>query len=163
MPLYGCEGFEERVLDPDDLHLVECQVGTWAGCVFINMDLDAPPLHGALHPVPELLDPLRIADMRVDWWQGIRLQCNWKLALEAFMEGWHVRGTHTQLTACRRRLPEPARPPAVVPERPPQPGEGSRQQEVGHGEEQARHGVAADPNATIVYLRMINEQLQTTC
>ena len=64
MPLYGCEGFEDRVLDPDDVHLVECQVGTWAGCVYINMDLSAPPLMETLHPVPEFLDPLRIADMR---------------------------------------------------------------------------------------------------
>jgi phenylpropionate dioxygenase-like ring-hydroxylating dioxygenase large terminal subunit len=97
-PLYGQEGFEERVLDADDLHLVECQVGTWAGSVFINMDPEAPPLKEVLHPVPEFLDPLLIENMRINWWKGVRLNCNWKLAQEAFMEGWHVRGTHTQLT-----------------------------------------------------------------
>ena len=58
-PSYGCEGFDERVLDPEDVRLVECQVGTWAGCAFINMDLGAPPLMEALHPVPELLEPLQ--------------------------------------------------------------------------------------------------------
>ena len=83
---------------PDDLALAECQVGTWAGCVFINMDQKAPPLLDFLTPVPENLDPLRLHDMRVNWWKGVRLKANWKLALEAFMEGWHVRGTHTQLT-----------------------------------------------------------------
>jgi phenylpropionate dioxygenase-like ring-hydroxylating dioxygenase large terminal subunit len=98
LPMYGHEGFEDRVMDPSDLRLVECQVGTWAGCVFINMDRNAPPLMEFLRPVPENLDPLRIGDMRVNWWKAVRLNANWKLALEAFMEGWHVRGTHTQLT-----------------------------------------------------------------
>jgi|KBSSwiStaDraftv2_1062776.scaffolds.fasta_scaffold00367_9 phenylpropionate dioxygenase-like ring-hydroxylating dioxygenase large terminal subunit len=97
-PMYGHQGFEDRVMNPADLALVECQVATWAGCVFINMDLKAPPLQDFLAPVPENLDPLLLENMRVNWWKGVRLKANWKLALEAFMEGWHVRGTHTQLT-----------------------------------------------------------------
>jgi phenylpropionate dioxygenase-like ring-hydroxylating dioxygenase large terminal subunit len=160
MPLYGCEGFEERVLDPADLHLVECQVGTWAGCVFINMDPSAPPLLETLHPVPEFLDPLRFADMRVDWWKGIRQHCNWKLALEAFMEGWHVRGTHTQLIGdagddfpnphdLQRSFPNGHQSLAKDPEN------------KSSGTVKSKLGMsgAADPNTTIAYLRMINEQL----
>ena len=42
--VYQPELFSEAALDPDDLRLVECQVDTWAGCVFVNMDRDAPPL-----------------------------------------------------------------------------------------------------------------------
>ena len=52
IPMYGHEGFEDRVFDPSDLRLVECQVGTWAGCVFINMDRGAPPLMEFLQPGP---------------------------------------------------------------------------------------------------------------
>jgi phenylpropionate dioxygenase-like ring-hydroxylating dioxygenase large terminal subunit len=96
--LYGREGFDERCLDPEDVKLIECQVGTWAGCVFINMDCDAPPLSEALEPLQQYLDPLNVADMRVYWWKGVRLNCNWKIAMEAFMEGWHVKATHPQLT-----------------------------------------------------------------
>ncbi|MDT3442248.1 MULTISPECIES: aromatic ring-hydroxylating dioxygenase subunit alpha [unclassified Pseudofrankia] len=98
LPLYGAQGFEPRCLDEDDLRLIECQVDTWAGCVWINMDRDAPPLQHAMRPLPEFLDPLRIGDMRVHWWKSIRLNCNWKIAIEAFMEGWHVMSTHPQLT-----------------------------------------------------------------
>jgi len=96
--LYGREGFDERCLDPEDVKLIECQVGTWAGCVFINMDRDAPPLSKALEPLQQYLDALNVADMRVYWWKGVRLNCNWKIAMEAFMEGWHVQATHPQLT-----------------------------------------------------------------
>jgi phenylpropionate dioxygenase-like ring-hydroxylating dioxygenase large terminal subunit len=96
--LYGREGFDEHCLDPEDLRLIECQVGIWAGCVFINMDPDAPPLMEALQPLPGILDPLRLADMRSYWWKGARLKANWKIVMEAFMEAWHVRQSHPELT-----------------------------------------------------------------
>jgi phenylpropionate dioxygenase-like ring-hydroxylating dioxygenase large terminal subunit len=160
-PLYGSEGFEDRVLDPDDLALVECQVGTWAGCVFINMDLDAPPLAEVLQPLPGYLDPLRVADMRVEWWRGIRLHANWKLALEAFMEGWHVRGTHTQLTMGAGDDFQ-------------NPHELQRSYENGHcslakdlnskreGTVKSNLGMgegASNPEGTLTFLRMVSEQL----
>jgi Ring hydroxylating alpha subunit (catalytic domain) len=36
--------------------------------------------------------------MRVDWLKAVRLKANWRIAMEAFMEGWHVMGTHPELT-----------------------------------------------------------------
>lgn len=96
--LYGREGFDDRCLQTEDISLIECQVGTWANCVFINMDPNAEPLLEALEPLPSILDPLNVGKMYVDWWKGVRLQANWKMAMEAFMEGWHVMGTHPQLT-----------------------------------------------------------------
>jgi phenylpropionate dioxygenase-like ring-hydroxylating dioxygenase large terminal subunit len=97
-PLYGEEGFEPRCMDVEDLKLIECQVGTWANCVFINMDRDAPPLMEMLDPMPSLLDPLNVGEMYVWWWKAAKLKANWKMAMEAFMEGWHVMQTHPQFT-----------------------------------------------------------------
>jgi phenylpropionate dioxygenase-like ring-hydroxylating dioxygenase large terminal subunit len=48
--------------------------------------------------MPSLLDPLGVADMRVLWWKSVVLPANWKMAQEAFMEGYHVPQTHPQLT-----------------------------------------------------------------
>ncbi len=95
-PLFGQEGFEERTLDPEDLKLIECQVDTWANCVFINMDRNAPPLREALDPVASVLDVLNVDRMHVWWWKAAKLKANWKMAMEAFMEGWHVMQTHPQ-------------------------------------------------------------------
>jgi len=94
----GEQGFDPRCLDPDDLALRECRVGTWGGCVFINMDAAARPIEEALAPITSLIDPLGVDRMRVRWWKSAVLAANWKLTQEAFMEGLHVMQTHPQLT-----------------------------------------------------------------
>jgi nitrite reductase/ring-hydroxylating ferredoxin subunit len=89
--------FDPECLKPDDLRLRECLVETWAGHVWINMDLDAPPLMDALWPVAELLDGVGVGNMRVKWWKKAIVNANWKMAQEAFFEGYHVMQTHPQL------------------------------------------------------------------
>jgi phenylpropionate dioxygenase-like ring-hydroxylating dioxygenase large terminal subunit len=163
LPLYGSAGFDDRVLDPATLRLVECLVDTWAGCVFINMDRDAPALMSVLAPVPEYLDALRVGEMRVEWWKGVRLEANWKLALEAFMEGWHVRGTHTQLTM---GAGDAFRNPHDLQRSHPN-GHASLEkdqdnQAAGTMKSNLGLGGAPDPEQTIAYLHMVSEQLQTS-
>ena len=99
--IYGAEGFAAAAVAERELHLVECRVDTWGGCVFVNFDRDARPLREALEPMPSLLDPLGVDRMRVYWWKAVRLKANWKMAQEAFLEGWHVMQTHPQLTLGR--------------------------------------------------------------
>ena len=96
--VYGAHAFDEQLLAADELCLRPVQTGVWGGCVWINPDPAAPPLAESLAPVPGLLDPLGLADMRVQWWKCTVLKANWKLAQEAFMEGYHVPQTHPQLT-----------------------------------------------------------------
>jgi phenylpropionate dioxygenase-like ring-hydroxylating dioxygenase large terminal subunit len=55
--VYGRDSFPPECVTEADLRLVECQVDTWANCVFINMDPDAPLLQQQLAPMPSLLDP----------------------------------------------------------------------------------------------------------
>jgi phenylpropionate dioxygenase-like ring-hydroxylating dioxygenase large terminal subunit len=96
--VYGEQGFESRCLDGCDLQLREYRVGHWGGCVFVNLDGQAPSLEEALSSIAALLDPLAIDRMRVRWWKSVLLNANWKLAQEAFMEGFHVMQTHPQLS-----------------------------------------------------------------
>jgi phenylpropionate dioxygenase-like ring-hydroxylating dioxygenase large terminal subunit len=96
--VYGADGFDTECVQPDDIRLTEVQVDTWGACVWINMDPDARPLRDALSPAAELLDAVGVANMRVWWWKEVILQANWKVAQEAFHEGWHVMATHPQLT-----------------------------------------------------------------
>jgi nitrite reductase/ring-hydroxylating ferredoxin subunit len=96
--VYGDHAFEAALLAPDEICLRQAQVDTWGGCVWVNLDPTAPPLLEALDPIPGLLDPLGVADMRVVWWKSVILPANWKMAQEAFMEGYHVPQTHPQLT-----------------------------------------------------------------
>ena len=96
--VYGDHAFDPALVTPEELCLRQVRVDTWGGCVWVNLDPDAPPLLEALDPIPGLLDPLGVADMRVLWWKSVVLPANWKMAQEAFMEGYHVPGTHPQLT-----------------------------------------------------------------
>jgi phenylpropionate dioxygenase-like ring-hydroxylating dioxygenase large terminal subunit len=96
--VYGAEGFEPECLQTDDLRLRECLVDTWGGCAWINMDPDARPLKEALAPAYPLLDAVGVEDMRVWWWKETVVNANWKMAQEAFHEGYHVMATHPQLT-----------------------------------------------------------------
>ncbi len=91
------EQFAPECLRPEDLRLRECLVETWGGCVWINMDRAAPPLREALAPVASVLDGLGVANMRVKYWKETILNANWKMAQEAFFEGYHVPQTHPQL------------------------------------------------------------------
>jgi phenylpropionate dioxygenase-like ring-hydroxylating dioxygenase large terminal subunit len=84
-------------MDKENLRLPEVQLDSWGGFVFINMDPNAQPLAKYLEPVPAYVDCFELEKMRYRWYKSIRLPCNWKVALEAFNEGYHVAATHSQL------------------------------------------------------------------
>lgn len=79
--------------------LPEVRVARWGGFVFVNLDPDAPGLdaylgdlvrHNAAFAFPweRRYKALHVA---------VRIPCNWKVGIEAFIESWHVGATHAQL------------------------------------------------------------------
>jgi phenylpropionate dioxygenase-like ring-hydroxylating dioxygenase large terminal subunit len=96
--VYGAEGFAPECLRPEAIRLHEHKVELWGACAWINLDPDARPLREALAPVTPLLEAVGLEHMRVWWWKETILHANWKIAQEAFHEGYHVPATHPQLT-----------------------------------------------------------------
>lgn len=88
----GCAG-----MTAEDLRLPAVKVDTWQGFVFINLDPHCEPLAQYLDPVPAFCDGFEFGEMRFWWSKSVKLPCNWKVALEAFNEGYHVAATHPQL------------------------------------------------------------------
>lgn len=86
-------------LDSENLDLIPVRTGMWGGFVWICMDPDAESLEDYLDPIPEYLDAFEYENMRLRWSLELHVPANWKVALEAFMEGYHVAATHTQLLA----------------------------------------------------------------
>lgn len=84
-------------LDDEALNLKPVRVDTWGGFVFVNLDASADPLHEYLAPVPEYAGHYDYERMRYLKYRTFKLPCNWKVALEAFNEAYHVAGTHPQL------------------------------------------------------------------
>ena len=95
--VYTPEAFSEANLCPDDLNLVDVKCETWGGCAFINLDPEAMPLRASLGHFAERMEMFKVEELRVEWWKAARIPCNWKLAMEAFQEGYHVATTHPQL------------------------------------------------------------------
>lgn len=82
---------------PERTRLSEVRVDTWGGWVWINFDLEAEPLIDFLGDAARVLAPFQFEKMRYKWRQWVIFDCNWKTALEAFMEPYHVYATHSQL------------------------------------------------------------------
>jgi len=95
--VYGRHMFSEAALDEADLALRRCRVELWGGCAFINFDDDASPLRDCIGPLAANLDAYQTDKLRAEWWYATVLPANWKIAMEAFMEGYHVMRTHPQL------------------------------------------------------------------
>jgi hypothetical protein len=85
------------LLDDQDLSLKSVRAETWGGWVFVNLDPDAEPLAAWLGEAATTLAPFQLDKMRYRWRKWLVMPCNWKIALEAFNEGYHVGITHHQL------------------------------------------------------------------
>lgn len=103
---WNIDGECTRVLDKEDwgtcltaenTALVPVKSGLWGGWVWVNMDPDGEPLETYLAPVIRMLGPYELEKMRYKWRQWLYFPCNWKTALEAFIESYHVLGTHPEL------------------------------------------------------------------
>ncbi len=95
--IYGRQIFSEELLEKSEVDLAPVRIDFWAGCAFINFDDNAPGLRESLGPVADRMDARNADKLRAEWWFGTVLPTNWKLALEAFQEGYHVMQTHPQL------------------------------------------------------------------
>jgi phenylpropionate dioxygenase-like ring-hydroxylating dioxygenase large terminal subunit len=79
----------------DDSHrLDEVQVDTFAGFVWVNFDPAAPPLAEYVGVLTEHFAEFEFEDRYIETHVRKKLPCNWKAAIEAFLEAYHVRETH---------------------------------------------------------------------
>jgi hypothetical protein len=74
-------------------------VGTWGGFVFVNLDPDAPPLEHYLQDLPWHFEAWPLEHRYLTAHVVKEMPCNWKVALEAFIEAYHTMATHPQLLA----------------------------------------------------------------
>jgi nitrite reductase/ring-hydroxylating ferredoxin subunit len=101
---YDLDGRLVEVVDPhefdpipSDACLGSVQVDRWGGFVWICLDRSAPSLLEFLDPLPALLAPYHLDRLRLRTYLSTVLPANWKVAVDAFNEGYHVQGTHPQL------------------------------------------------------------------
>jgi nitrite reductase/ring-hydroxylating ferredoxin subunit len=103
---WNLDGENAFVLDREDwgealtsanLRLKELKCDVWGGWAWINMDPECEPLRDYLNPVSSMLDPFELEKMRYRWRQWLVFPCNWKVAIGAFIESYHLVASHPQL------------------------------------------------------------------
>jgi phenylpropionate dioxygenase-like ring-hydroxylating dioxygenase large terminal subunit len=77
--------------------LPELRVGTWGGFVFVNFDPGAASLEEHLGELPRHFERWPLERRYKEAHVAKRIDCNWKVAQEAFMEAYHVVATHPQM------------------------------------------------------------------
>lgn len=81
----------------DDLKLRPIRVEVWEGQVFVNLSLDAEPLLSALGDLPEQAAKYKFAEMRLAGRRDYHMQCNWKVYIDNYLEGYHLPSVHPSL------------------------------------------------------------------
>lgn len=85
-------------IDKDTHGLLQVSVDTFAGFIFLNPDPDAAPLSEFIGAdVANLLAPYHLDEMITVMDVQESLDCNWKVVMDAFQEGYHIDGIHPQL------------------------------------------------------------------
>ncbi len=84
-------------VDTAEFRLPEAQVAAWGGFVFVNLDPDAPPLEDYLQDLPWHFEAWPLQERYIAAHAVRVLPCNWKVALEAFIEAYHTVAVHPQL------------------------------------------------------------------
>ena len=79
--------------------LGQVRVDSWGGWIWINLDPECSPLAEYLGVLPEMLEPYQLHNMRPRWRKWVIFECNWKVAMEAFAETYHVSTTHPEFNA----------------------------------------------------------------
>ena len=86
-------------IDRAKFDLPEAKVGVWGGFVFINFDPNCEPLESYLEILPAHFEAFALEDRYKAVHVAKIMPCNWKLAMEAFVEAFHVRSAHPQVLA----------------------------------------------------------------
>ena len=81
-------------VEKENFSLPEARLSEWGGFVFINLDPECETLEEYLEILPQHLAPFNFENRYIAVHVSMVVGCNWKVAQEAFIEGYHVSETH---------------------------------------------------------------------
>jgi len=85
-----------KEITPNNGSLPEVRLERWGGFLFINADKNAPSLMDALGMIPDHFKEFDYANRYTYGHFRREMDCNWKVAQEAFQEAYHLYATHPE-------------------------------------------------------------------
>ena len=96
--LRGVPDFDRvELFDKTDFGLVPIAVASWQGLIFVNLDSLAAPLPSFMDGVAKRIAPVDLARYQYHSRETFELQCNWKVYVDNYLEGYHVPLVHPEL------------------------------------------------------------------
>ena len=85
--------------DRSEICLPQYQVETWGPFLLVNLDRAAPSLHEVLEAIPEEIAKMGCAleRMRFSCRRDYVIECNWKIYIDNYLEGYHLSAAHPGL------------------------------------------------------------------
>lgn len=81
-------------LDAEKRGLLPIRLEIWGGLLFVNENRDAAPLKDFLGPFVSGAECANMASLRTVHRQKYTIECNWKAAIDAFLEIYHLDTLH---------------------------------------------------------------------
>jgi len=88
----GVEDFRK-----EDHGLPKLRLETWMGLLFVNLDASAPVLSETLEDLPARLAARGLETMRPAARKEWTVECNWKVYVDNYLEGYHIPIVHPSL------------------------------------------------------------------
>ncbi|MGE4652525.1 MAG: aromatic ring-hydroxylating dioxygenase subunit alpha [Myxococcota bacterium] len=89
----------QRSEGPAAIGLVPVRLGTWGGFVFVNPSPEGEPLSDFLEEIPDELAWVGMEGFSCSQFMTVPIACNWKAAVDAFIETYHLHAVHPQMLA----------------------------------------------------------------
>jgi choline monooxygenase len=89
------EGVE--FFDRSTMGMVPLRLETWEQFIFVNFDRDAEPLSAYLGDIPEQARGFQFAGLQLAERRDYVLNCNWKVYVDNYLEGYHIPIAHPGL------------------------------------------------------------------
>jgi len=81
-----------------DIHLPPLRVHEWQGLVFVALSADTPPFQQVYSGIVERIAPIDLSAMRYLRRDSYDIDCNWKVYIDNFLEGYHLPHVHPGLS-----------------------------------------------------------------
>lgn len=88
---------EARGFDRSCIHLDPVPVGEWEGLVFAAASAPAATLGDVMAGIRERIRPIELARMQFHSEVAYQMQCNWKVYVDNYLEGYHLPHVHPGL------------------------------------------------------------------